>query len=182
MGVLKRWSKEVFTEEKDGIDFSCEVKCLNVDEAPEFLTQMATFAEASAAMGGGGEGVTPARVKALYSAVPGAFIKDSFTKYLRNIRDLADEDGKPFESGEEIAGAVTHPQAMAILGRIQRRAAGITETEGKASASPSISGSEATASSSSPALSTESEGGETPTDATPIPEIPVESVPSTGGV
>lgn len=140
MGILKRWSKETFTEEDAGVAFGCRIKCLNFGEAPGFLTKLASFFELREEMLPAKEGdappkLTAAQVQGLYAAIPVEFVEDVFKRYVKDVVDLKDEDDKPITTGEQLFEIGSQRLALQVLFRIQRVAAGLSEQEGKASPS-----------------------------------------------
>jgi hypothetical protein len=94
-------------------------------------------------------------------------LRQYFHEHVRHIRGLT-VDGQPLASGEEFFDIADDTLIYSILMDLNNTG-GLTEEEGKTSASRSTSPSEETESGPSPAPSTEREAGPTPSTATPIP-------------
>jgi hypothetical protein len=186
---LKKWFPVTYEQEGEDFAIGMELKRLRYDEANRLLVvTSAAFGALAVAHSekplAEGEarpeksfaekiGELQANAKSaelFYQALKPETLEWIWSDCVRNVTGVEDEDG-PVTTGTRLAAFADQRLVMWLLGKLQREA-GLSATEGKASSSPSTSGSEGTKPSAEsgacPAPSTGSASGEGST-ATPTP-------------
>jgi hypothetical protein len=133
MALLKRWATETF--HAGGELFTCKVKCLSFEEAPEFLARMAEFVDVN--QKDKAEGSLSSSVAGMYASVPAAFAKDIFERCVKDVQDLKDDEGNSLTTGAQLFELAPFGLVIDVLVAVQHHAMGLRVKEGKASPSPS---------------------------------------------
>ncbi len=168
--LLKRWDEGTY--DLFGQRIRLKVKAPLFDEAPEFLRKMTAFSRTAAlaqsAVGTGDVEATVGGADSMFAAIDTKWARDVFLKCVVPIEPIFVEDdgpdAKPITTGAELYEIANIPLVLQVLYKVQRMAM-LGPTEGKASASPSMSGAgpgqEIPDSGNSPAMSIEPVDGPT---------------------
>lgn len=168
MLTFKKWFAESYTFQGEVISFDLKhltaaeerelranvVRAMGAMDALKAVEDPAMIAERSAEA-----------LEKINKALPEAFVKECFSKYVRNVKGAADESG-PREDGVFIVEFADEAMTWFILLRLLGNGK-VSAEEGKGSGSPSTSASEKVASDSgSRAMSTVNGDGPGPSTAT----------------
>ena len=174
---IKKWQRVTH----EGLGISLEIGRLSYSQKPQLAVMAADVLGPLLAVGGGDEaGSTLAQksaaLKEAFSKLDAELIGDVFEHKVRDVQGVETEDG-PVTTGKELLEVADQTILMWVLTSLVS-ANQLSDQEGKASGSPSISSTEATPSSISPAANTEPGDGATPSTVMETPAADRSSTPA----